>query len=146
LQLTDATVLKDGVRILDGLTRTIREGEHAAILGPNGAGKTTLLNLLTHHDYPLVSAGAPPAVRVFGGTRWNVFELRTQLGIISNDLHQRFVGGHSAGRIRGDDAVASGFFDTGLLVNRAVTPEMRARAGAALDRLEGVPPRREMAR
>ena len=51
LELTDATVVKGGVRILDGLTLTIRAGEHTAILGPNGAGKTTLLNLLTHDDY-----------------------------------------------------------------------------------------------
>jgi iron complex transport system ATP-binding protein len=137
LELTDATVVKDGVRILDGLTLTIGDGEHAAILGPNGAGKTTLINLLTHQDYAFVREGAPPAVRVFGGTRWNVFELRTQLGIISNDLHQRFVAGHSAGRIRGDEAVVSGFFATqGFLINWSVTAEMRDRASEALDRLE----------
>jgi len=137
LELTDATVVKDGVRILDGLTLTIRDGEHTAILGPNGAGKTTLINLLTHQDYPFAREGAPPAVRVFGDSRWNVFELRTQLGIISSDLQQRFVAGHSAGRIRGDDAVVSGFFATqGYLINWSVTDEMRAAATAALAKLE----------
>jgi iron complex transport system ATP-binding protein len=138
LELHDATVVKDGIRVLDGLTLTIHDGEHTAILGPNGAGKTTLINLLTHQDYPLARGdGAPPAVRVFGGDRWNIFELRTHLGIISNDLHQRFVAGHSAGRIRGDDAVVSGFFATqGFLVNLSVTQEMRDRAAAALERLD----------
>ena len=137
LELNNATVIKDGVRILDGLTLTIRAGEHTAILGPNGAGKTTLINLLTHQDYPFARENAPPAVRVFGDTNWNVFELRTQLGIISNDLHQRFVAGHSAGRIRGDAAVVSGFFATqGFLINWDVTPAMRTRAAEALERLE----------
>jgi iron complex transport system ATP-binding protein len=137
LELTDATVVKDGVRILDGLTLTIRAGEHTAILGPNGAGKTTLLNLLTHDDYAFADDQAPPTVRVFGSDRWNVFDLRSQLGIISADLHQRFVAGHSAGRIRGEEAVVSGFFATqGFLINRPVTPEMRRRAVDALERLE----------
>jgi iron complex transport system ATP-binding protein len=136
LELTDATVIKDGVRILDRLTLTIRDGEHTAILGPNGAGKTTLLNLLTHDDYACAGNAAPP-VLVLGSDRWNVFDLRSQLGIISSDLHQRFVAGHSAGRIRGEDAVVSGFFATrGFLVNWPVTPEMRRLAAEALDRLE----------
>ncbi len=137
LELTDATVVKNGVRIIDSVTLTIREGEHTAILGPNGAGKTTLINLLTHHDRALASDGGPPTVRVFGNERWDVFDLRTSLGIVSADLHQRFVAGHSAGRILGADAVVSGFFATqGFLVNRPVTPEMRAKADAVLTRLE----------
>jgi iron complex transport system ATP-binding protein len=136
LELTNATVVKGDLRILDGLTLTIRVGEHTAILGPNGAGKTTLINLLTHHDYPLVCEHAPP-IRVFGADRWNVFDLRTQLGIISHDLQQRFVAGHSAGRIRGNEAVISGFFATqGFLINRPVTPHMRARADHSLARLD----------
>jgi iron complex transport system ATP-binding protein len=137
LELVDATVVKGGVRILDGLTLTIRDGEHTAILGPNGAGKTTLLNLLTHDDYPFADDERPPTVRVFGRDRWDVFDLRQQLGIISSDLHQRFVAGHSAGRIRGEDAVVSGFFATrGFLINWSVTPAMRRQAHEALKRLE----------
>jgi iron complex transport system ATP-binding protein len=137
LELTDATVVKGGVRILDRLTLTIHAGEHTAILGPNGAGKTTLLNLLTHDDYAFADDKCPPTVRVFGRDRWDVFALRSQLGIISSDLHQRFVAGHSAGRIRGEGAVVSGFFATrGFLINWSVTPEMRRRALEALGRLE----------
>jgi iron complex transport system ATP-binding protein len=137
LELKDATVVKGGVPVLDGLTLTIQAGEHTAILGPNGAGKTTLINLLTHQDYAFAAEQAPPVVRVFGRDRWNVFDLRSQLGIISNDLHQRFVAGHSAGRIRGIDAVLSGFFATqGFLVNRDITGVMRDEAFEALTRMD----------
>ena len=66
-----------------------------------------------------------------------MFDLRSQLGIISADLHQRFVAGHSAGRIRGEDAVVSGFFATrGFLINWSVTPAMRRSAADALELLE----------
>jgi iron complex transport system ATP-binding protein len=137
LELKDASVVKGGVPVLDGLTLTIHAGEHTAILGPNGAGKTTLINLLTHQDYAFAAEQTPPVVRVFGRDRWNVFDLRSQLGIISNDLHQRFVAGHSAGRISGIDAVLSGFFATqGFLVNRDITSAMRDEAFDALRRMD----------
>src|SRR5207247_7129749 len=98
LELVDATVVKDDRRVLDGLTLTILAGEHTAIVGPNGAGKSLLVKLLTHEERALAPADdAPPVVRVFGTGNWNVFELRSQLGIVSADLHQRFVAGNSEG-------------------------------------------------
>src|SRR5262245_63465457 len=92
LRLSNATVVRNGTAILDAVTLTVRVGEHTAILGANGAGKTTLINLLTLDAYPLPAAeGQEPPVQVFGRSRWNVFELRSQLGIVTADLHQRFV-------------------------------------------------------
>jgi iron complex transport system ATP-binding protein len=135
LELSDAVVVKGKTRVLDGLSLTIEQGQHTAILGPNGAGKTTLINLLTRDDYALARHGTPP-VRIFGASTWDVFELRTRLGIVTADLHQRFVEGHSVGRITGADAVLSGFFATrGFLLYATVTAEMRERAAAALERV-----------
>jgi iron complex transport system ATP-binding protein len=129
--------MKGGVRVLHALSLTIHQGQHTAILGPNGSGKTTLLNLLTQEDRPLAVVDGEPAVRVFGESRWHVFELRSQLGIVSATLHQRFVAGHSAGRITGYDAVVSGFFATqGFLLNVDVTAEMRREARVSLDRVD----------
>jgi len=134
LELIDATVVKDDRPVLHGLRLTIREGEHTAILGPNGAGKSMLLSLLTHHERALAPADAPSAVRVFGDDRWNVAELRSQLGIVSADLHQRFVAGNSEGSITGEAAVLSGFLVShGILRYGAVTDEMRSRTAEALD-------------
>jgi len=136
LELFDATVVKNGVRVLDGLTLAIRAGEHTAILGPNGAGKTTLINMLTHDDHALAREDPSP-VRVFGSDRWNVSELQSRLGIVSADLHDRFVNGNCAGRIRGVDAVVSGFFATrGFLGGLTVTQEMRRQAATTLAGLE----------
>jgi iron complex transport system ATP-binding protein len=136
LELTNATVVKNGVRVLDGLTLSVAEGEHAAILGPNGAGKTALIHLLTHDHYPL-AGGERPAVRVLGRDRWNVAELRSSLGIVTSDLHHQFVEGHSAGPVRGLDAAVSGFFATrGFLHGLPVTAEMREEGRAALSRVD----------
>src|SRR5436190_1806149 len=101
LELADATVIKDGIRALDRVSLTIRPGDHTALVGPNGAGKTTLINLLTHDERALAHGDGRPPVRVFGSARWNVFDLRSRLGIVSSDLHSRFVAGNSSGPVTG---------------------------------------------
>jgi len=134
LEISEASVVLGGNRILDGLTLTIRAGEHTAILGPNGAGKSTLMKLLTLQLYPFASANGTLPVRVFGRDRWDVFDLRTQLGIVSADLHDRFVHGNAAGGITGNDAVLSGFFASqGLFSHARVTDAMWQQASQALD-------------
>lgn len=139
LQLSNASVRKDETLVLDNLNLTIREGEHTAILGPNGAGKSILVKLLTHEERALPPENGTSPVRVFGDDNWNVWELRSQLGIVSTDLHQRFVAGNSEGRITGEMAVISGFVASqGILRYSKITHDMRQRAGEALEKM-GVP-------
>jgi iron complex transport system ATP-binding protein len=136
LELRDATLVKDDRRVLDGLTLTIRQGEHTALVGPNGAGKSALVNLLTFQDRALAAADGTAPVRMFGRDNWNVFELRPQLGIVSADMHHRFVNGNNEGRITGEVAVLSGFFASqGILRYSRVTADMRRRASEALARM-----------
>src|SRR5216117_3134944 len=40
------------VRVLDGLSLSIPDGEFVALMGPSGSGKTTLLNLIGGIDQP----------------------------------------------------------------------------------------------
>jgi iron complex transport system ATP-binding protein len=135
LKLTDATVVKNGKAVLDRLSLTICAGQHTAILGPNGAGKTSLINLLTCQDAAVASDGIPP-VEIFGGSRWNIFELRPRIGVVSQELHHRFVNGNSEGYIAGEDAVLSGMLGTyGIVRKDAVTESMRLRSAEALERV-----------
>lgn len=47
LEVRNVSVRYGGIRALDGVDLTIREGEFRGIIGPNGAGKTTLFNAIT---------------------------------------------------------------------------------------------------
>ena len=135
--------MKGGAAVLDAVSLTIRAGQHTAIVGPNGAGKSTLVNLLTHEERPLACGDRPgpsgvegPPIRVFGSDRWNVFDLRSRFGIVSADLHQRFVNGNSAGAITARDAVLSRFFTGhGFVFGADITRAMRDAADAALERM-----------
>ncbi|MGH9142162.1 MAG: ATP-binding cassette domain-containing protein, partial [Vicinamibacterales bacterium] len=83
------------------------------------------------------SRAAAPPIRVFGKDRWDVFQLRSQLGIVSADLHDRFVHGNSNGVLTGLDAVVSGFFAThGVFAHQRVTAAMRRQAMEALERVD----------
>jgi iron complex transport system ATP-binding protein len=137
LKMQGATVVKNGRRILDNITLEIRQGEHAVILGPNGAGKSSLIRLITRQDYPLAHAEGTPPLCIFGESLWNVFELRTLMGIISEELQVSFINRTMTGRTRGLDAVLSGFFATyGIFPHQTVTEAMRERAYEALDLME----------
>jgi iron complex transport system ATP-binding protein len=136
LELNDASVVLGGTRVLDRLTLSIAAGEHTAILGPNGAGKSTFIKLLTLQQYPLATNGEASPIRVMGQDRWDVFALRSKLGIVSADLHDRFVHGNSSGVVTGLDAVVSGFFATqGVFRHHVVTDAMRGQAVEALARI-----------
>ena len=130
LSINDASVVRGGTRLLDGLNLEIAHGEHTAILGPNGSGKSTLIKMITRQIYPLARPDGAPVVTIFGHARWDVFQLRTRLGIVSADLHQAFAGDTAR---RGREAVLSGFFASqGLAGHHTVTSEMRRQADDVL--------------
>jgi iron complex transport system ATP-binding protein len=136
IELHDAEVVLGGRPVLHRVSLAVRDGEHTAILGPNGAGKSTLIKLVTLQLYPVARENGPPPIRVLGQDRWDVFALRSRLGIVSADLHDRFVHGNANGIVTGIDAVLSGFFATqGIFAHQQVTDGMRAKAAAALDRV-----------
>ena len=84
LSLNRVTVMRGDRAALEDVTLRIDAGEHVCILGPNGCGKSTLIKTITRECYPLVNAGS--SISILGRERWNIFELRSLLGIVSPDL------------------------------------------------------------
>jgi len=104
-EFSNISAYRGGTRVFDGFNLTIRKGENTAILGPNGSGKTTLMKLISREIYPVHSEKS--RMLVYGRNRWNVEELRSRLGIVSNDLQQEY--GACA---RGRDVILSGYYSS----------------------------------
>ena len=80
IEINNATVYRGKTKVFHNLSLEITRGCNTAILGPNGAGKSTLLKLLSCELYPVARDGS--SVQLFGQKRWNVWELRSHLGIV----------------------------------------------------------------
>jgi len=52
LQIANVVKTFGGVRALDGVSLSVREGEIHGLIGPNGAGKTTLINVMSGNLRP----------------------------------------------------------------------------------------------
>jgi len=107
----------------------IASGEHVCILGPNGCGKSTLIKTITRECYPLAREGS--AISILGRERWDIFELRPLLGIVSPDLLSSCTSDAT-----GRDVVLSGFFSsTRIFPHHHPDPGHLARAESTLARL-----------
>src|SRR5690242_21904660 len=84
LALEHVTVMRGERAALQDVSLRIEAGEHICILGPNGCGKSTLIKTITRECYPLAGEGS--SISILGQERWNIFELRSLLGIVSPDL------------------------------------------------------------
>ena len=129
VELTRVNAWRGETRALHDLTLTLPLGMSTAIVGPNGAGKSTFLKLLSCEIYPEHREGS--GIRIFGRERWNVWELRTRLGIVSHDLQTGFFGSAT-----GEEVLLSGFTSTPRVwPHHRFTPEQRARVADLFEML-----------
>lgn len=133
IELDRATVVRGAAAVLHALSLRIALGQHTALLGPNGCGKSSFIKLINRELYPLAREGEAP-VKVLGMARWNVSQLRTQLGVVTGDLTRDLL---DMPQLTVMEAVLSGYFATFVLPpDCEPTPEMHAGARAALARMD----------
>jgi iron complex transport system ATP-binding protein len=129
LEMNHVTVMRGERAALADLTLRIGRAEHVCILGPNGCGKSTLIKTITRECYPL--ARADSSMTILGQERWDIFELRNFLGIVSPDLLAACTTDAT-----GTDVVLSGFFSsTRVFPHHHPDPEQLERSHAVLERL-----------
>lgn len=88
IEIHNATIYRGETRVFEDFSVSIEQHEQAAILGPNGSGKTTLLKVINREIYPVRNDDS--WVRILGRETWNVWELRSHIGIVSHELQMRY--------------------------------------------------------
>ncbi|MGI4756025.1 MAG: ABC transporter ATP-binding protein [Janthinobacterium lividum] len=129
LDLCHVSVARGETTVLHDIDLQVQRGECIAILGPNGCGKSTLIKTMTRELYPLALPGMH--VEVFGRERWDVTQLRRQLGLVTSETPAKSALGTTA-----SDVVLTGFFSSATLwPNLVVTQAMRDAAAAAMEQV-----------
>ena len=106
IDIPGATVRYGDNTVLSEQPLQVKPLEHTLITGSNGSGKSTLLGLVTG-DNPQCYSNAVEILGVKRGSGESIWELKQDMGIVSNDLHRRY-------RIRCNalTVVCSGFFNS----------------------------------
>lgn len=128
IEFRNVSVKRNGKLVLDSLNLSIGSGEQVAVLGPNGSGKSSLIKTIARECYPLAGS----ELRILGADVWNLFDLRAQMGVVSNDLVQSCTCSYPAREV-----VMSGLFGSiGVWPNHEVTPEIERRTDEVMALME----------
>lgn len=113
-------------QVFSGLDWSMSIDDHVLIEGPNGCGKSTLLSLIDGENHKAYGQ----EVILFGrrkGSGESIWDLKSNFGIVSNELHNKYVKGWKV-----LDVVVSGFYDSvGLYDDSGAAEWDRARSWLA---------------
>lgn len=119
--------------VLRNINLKIEQNQHWAILGANGSGKSTLIKLISNDLYP--NTKYPFKKHIFGKDRWSIFDLKKNLGIITNDLHNYFE--KQGNFLTAYEVVLSGYYSSiGVFNHQDFTQEQHQKALEVLEFLE----------
>ncbi len=119
--------------VLKNINLKINSDEHWVVLGANGSGKSTLIKLISNDLYP--NTKYPFKKSIFGKDRWSIFDLKKNLGIITNDLHNYFE--KHGNFLSAYEVVLSGYYSSiGVFKHQDFTQEQHNRALEVLEFLE----------
>ena len=131
IELENVSLVRDGTMILDSISIKMPAGESVAVIGPNGSGKTSLMRIIKGDARPYYDDTKITKCRLFGKERWNIFDLRKRMGVVSMDLQSRFRDTTSVGAV-----ILSGFFrTTDVYKDHDITDEMVTAAEDAAARV-----------
>ncbi|MEX0618869.1 MAG: ATP-binding cassette domain-containing protein [Pseudohongiellaceae bacterium] len=121
IELVDVIASYGEDRVLTNINWTMKPGQHTLIEGPNGSGKSTLLSLIDGENHKAYGQN----VTLFGrrrGSGETVWEIKSRFGVVSNELHNRYVKGWKVLEV-----VVSGFYDSvGLYDDSGVAEQQTA--------------------
>lgn len=123
LRVQNATFVRNGRRILKGITWQVGRGQHWCVLGPNGCGKTSLINLITGYD-SATDGEIQVGDELYGQSDWR--EVRKKVGLVTNTLTTYIEGGEPVLHV-----IASGR-DAKLNLWQDPSPTLKRQAGALL--------------
>jgi molybdate transport system ATP-binding protein len=131
VRLKNVDLKRQGRRVLENVSWTLRPGEHWVLAGGNGAGKTQLLKLVSGAVWPTPSA-RPSRQYVWRGEIWrSPFEVKEEIAYLGperQDKYERYSWNHSAARV-----VGTGLYRTDIPLN-SLTRAEREQARGLLDR------------
>jgi iron complex transport system ATP-binding protein len=119
IEFKKISIIRDRTKILNNINLEVGFDENVVIMGPNGSGKSTFIKLLIGKIYPSYNK-CNSIFKLFGLKQWNIYDLRSVLGVVTNELRHDF-----CNDITGLEIVLSGFFSSvGIFNNHIITNKM----------------------
>ncbi|CAA6811847.1 MAG: ABC transporter ATP-binding protein [uncultured Campylobacterales bacterium] len=127
IELKNIDISINNQKILSNISINIQKNESLAIVGPNGAGKSTLIKLICGELYPNIKENS--SINIFGKTKWNIWELKTHLGIITNELHFTY---KNQVNNTGYEVILSGFFSS-IGLHQEISNDMKTKTSKIIE-------------